>query len=730
MSQSELSTVLVVDDEVPILDALADLLEDDFLVLTASNAAEGLKLLGEHDVSVVLSDQRMPTMKGEEFLARVAERSIATRVLLTGYTDFEDLVQAVNRGHIYSFVSKPWSSVQLRSLVTRAVERFELERRLLQEKALLNLLMEHTPDLISIKDLEGRYLRLNRAYARALGNDDPEELIGSTDRELGRSLFDPRGQTAGKPEVREEIDVTVQANDSRRWYSTTRVVTPESSANEPLVVEISRDITERLETSFRLEEHAGRLEALNEELSRVSFIVAHHLQEPLRQIASFVSLLSRRELLKDGASEYIGYVREGVARAKSVMRDFSTYLDLFQPILKENASLARSALLARDLVLVSHPEIEVVIKGDAFVEGHSELLTRLIHSLLENSAIHGRSAHPVVVTITSEEGAALLCVEDRGPGIPEEDRERVLELFETNVSGVRTGLGLALCQRIAKQHDGKLWLESGLTEGLRVCVKLAVESYNVLAQDSSKSRDEIADGSPPGIERLEELEARLGQAKLFAATAAHDLNEPLRVISGYLNLLERREGAALTSEGREFLDFALKSSGRMRALIDNLLVYSVSGKSPKGELRKLDEVVGEVQSDLRSAIDESGGTIHAEPSLGTVVIWDVEGRQLLLNLLSNSLKYRSKRTPEIRVRVENRDNKCIVVVEDNGLGIPDESRSSIFEPFVRGDHEELQKGSGLGLATCARIVQGWGGQIWYEPGDGGGSRFLFTLPKL
>ncbi len=734
MNISAPPTVLIVDDEVSILEALEDLLEGDFQVVTATNGFDGLEVLDSQEIAVVLSDQRMPQMKGEEFLAKVAERSIATRILLTGYTDFEDLVQAVNRGHIYSFVSKPWSASHLYGLVKHAVERYQLQRGLLQEKSLLDVLMEHTPDLISIKDLQGRYLRLNRAYAKALGAQTPEELLGQSDQEWGRPLFvGGLGRpTDGLTEETPELDSTVKAEGSSRWYSTTRVVTPESSAGASFLVEISRDITDRLEAGRRLEEHSDRLQQMNEELSRVSYIVAHHLQEPLRSIGSFVNLLERKSLLKDGAQEYISYVEQGVYKAKTLMRDFSTYLELFQPISKDKISLARAAQHAWSQLSPIYPEAHICIQGEALMFGNPDLLSRLFHSLMENAIVHGECDYPIEVEISESESLVGITVDDRGPGIPQEDRKLVLTLFETRTSGTRSGLGLALCQRIAEQHDGKIWLESSPSGGLRVCVELA---QNSLPDDSdqtpSPSRASL-DGLREGRESdhdLKELEERLARVKSFAAAAAHDLHEPLRMVSGYLSLLDRREGEQLTENGREYLGFALSAAERMRALIDGLLVYSVSGRPSRGEYRGLDEVLEDVRADLQVALNECEGTLLLDASTRSVKIWNLEGRQLLSNLIANSLKYRSESRPEVQIRAEMLQDDFLVLVEDNGLGVSEDLRHTIFEPFVRGDHDELRRGTGLGLATCARIVTGWKGKIWCEARPTGGSRFLFTIPR-
>jgi PAS domain S-box-containing protein len=741
VTSNERPTILVVDDEQSILDALEDLLEDDFTILKATSGVEGLKLMDQHTVSVVLSDQKMPGMKGEEFLARVAASHVTTRVLLTGYTDFEDLVRAVNRGHIYAFVSKPWSPHQLRSLVRMAAERFDLERKLVHEKNLLDLLLEHTPDLISIKDSQGRYLRLNRAYARALGASDPEELLGRTDEELGGGLFPeaPERERRVLEQGDAEMDLTEKSCREPRWYSSTRVATP-SREVPPLLIGISRDITERLESNRQLERHAAQLQRMNQELSRVSFIVAHHLQEPLRWIGSFIDLLQRRNLLKDGAEEYIGYVHDGVQRAKSLMRDFSAYLDTQQPATRETVRLSGAIEAALSSLRAEHPEVAVRCQGDASIPGYPESLVRLFHSLLDNALVHGRPEEEVLITIEPRGGQVRVVIEDKGPGIPEEDHCRVFQLFETLETGSRSGLGLALCQKIVGQHGGKIWLENRESGGLRVIFTLSEErdpsTFPSLPQPAPEPPPRTPDPPPPPSTPVIQEEAsdtrlqeRLARMESFATMAAHDMSEPLRVIKGYLELLERREGASLSEAGTEYLGYAVNATKRMKALLDGLLTHAVSGRPVGGAPRPMHELLPEVLEDLAQAIREAQAEITIDRLPNQLLLGEVEGRLLLSNLIGNALKYRGQARPEISISAQPHGEGYLVEVTDNGIGVPRELAKAIFQPFVRGDHDRAYRGSGLGLATCDKLVKGWGGRIWCEERPEGGTRFFFTVPS-
>lgn len=601
MRPSERPVLLVVDDEPAILDALEDLLEDDFEVLKATSGSEGLKLLGSRSVSVVISDQKMPGMKGEEFLAAAAEGHVTTRILLTGYTDFDDLVRAVNRGHIYAFVSKPWSPHQLRGLVRAAAERYNL-------------------------------------------------------------------------------------------------------------------ITERLESNRRLQEHTAQLQRMNQELSRFSFIVAHHLQEPLRAIRGFTDLLQRRSLLREGAEEYVGYISQGVNRAKSLMRDFSIYLDLHEASQSRSVSLADAARSSITSLCSERSRVPVTLSGEATIQGHGELITQLFRALLDNALVHGDDEQEVTVTITSSPEEARVVIEDRGPGIPLEAQSRVFHLFETLESGSRSGLGLALCQKIVELHEGEIGLQNRAEGGLRVIFNLrSVQS------DPSPRAPKV-----PPVER--DLRERLARTEAFASTAAHDLREPLRMVKSYLTLLQRRESEGLSRTGKEYLDSCLSSATRMSTLLEACLAYARSGKPDLGQKTFLAQIVRDVLADHRAAIDEAEATIEVG-ELPPLQLPTAEAYQVLSNLLVNALKYRHSQRPlQIEIAAENREKETLVTVGDNGIGVPAEVAVEIFEPFKRGDHDGI-RGTGLGLATSRRIVKGWKGRLWCEPQSGGGTRFCFTVPS-
>ncbi|SFC74114.1 4TM region of histidine kinase [Halobiforma haloterrestris] len=225
--------------------------------------------------------------------------------------------------------------------------------------------------------------------------------------------------------------------------------------------------------------------------------------------------------------------------------------------------------------------------------------------------------------------------------------------------------------------------------------------------------------------QLEESNERLEQ---FAYAASHDLQEPLRMVTSYLQLLERRCGDDLDADGEEFLEYAVDGAERMRAMIDGLLAYSrVETRGEPLEPIDLEDVLEDVRKDLELRIEET------DTDLEVGELPRVEGdpsqlRQLFQNLLSNAIDYSGDEPPRIEVVAERDGEEWIVSVSDEGVGIGPEEQERIFEVFQRLHSHEEHPGTGIGLALCKRIVERHGGEIRVDSEPGEGATFSVTLP--
>lgn len=215
----------------------------------------------------------------------------------------------------------------------------------------------------------------------------------------------------------------------------------------------------------------------------------------------------------------------------------------------------------------------------------------------------------------------------------------------------------------------------------------------------------------------------------FAFIASHDLQEPLRMITLYAQLLGRSAADKLTEAERSYLTEMIGGADRMRRLIDDLLGYSRAGRElDAGQVVDVEEAVQRATELLASQITETGGTIEAQ-SLPAVKGDLVQITQVFQNLIGNALKYRRRDDQPLVLisAVQRSASHWLIKVEDNGIGVPSEFRDLVFVPFKRLHGREIP-GTGIGLALCRRIVEASGGKIWVESSSGGGSIFCFTLP--
>jgi PAS domain S-box-containing protein len=228
----------------------------------------------------------------------------------------------------------------------------------------------------------------------------------------------------------------------------------------------------------------------------------------------------------------------------------------------------------------------------------------------------------------------------------------------------------------------------------------------------------------------DELARSNAELQQFAYVASHDLQEPLRMIGSYTQLLERRYGEKLDSDAREFMDFIVDGATRMKQLIEDLLAYSRVGTRGK-ELRPVHAqgALDRALINLRAAIESSDAQITHD-ALPEVKADDTQLTQLLQNLIGNAIKFRKKdESIRIHVGVQDAGEEWRFSVSDNGIGIEPQYFERIFMVFQRLHTRDEYPGTGIGLAICKKVVDRHRGRIWVESVYGKGSTFVFTLPK-
>jgi signal transduction histidine kinase len=229
-------------------------------------------------------------------------------------------------------------------------------------------------------------------------------------------------------------------------------------------------------------------------------------------------------------------------------------------------------------------------------------------------------------------------------------------------------------------------------------------------------------------ERTRELSRMNEELRQFAYVASHDLQEPLRTVASYAQLLARRYRGKLDKDADEFIEYMVGGVTRMHTLLNDMLAYSRVTESKDRPLApaNLNAVVQSAMMNLDLTISENHANVHVD-ALPTVPGDEIQLTQVFQNLISNAIKYKADEPPRVAISSEAGADEWIISISDNGIGIDPQYADRIFGIFKRLHGRELP-GTGMGLAICKRIIERHNGRIWVEPNPDQGSKFCFTLP--
>ena len=224
-----------------------------------------------------------------------------------------------------------------------------------------------------------------------------------------------------------------------------------------------------------------------------------------------------------------------------------------------------------------------------------------------------------------------------------------------------------------------------------------------------------------------ELMRSNGDLEQFAHVASHDLQEPLRMVSSYAQLLAKRYKSRLDAEADEFIDFLVDGAKRMQRLIRDMLELSRVGRETREKNVNCEKILERALANLEAAIQENNATVTRD-HLPVVIADPTQLLQLFQNLIANAIKFHGEQPPGIYVSAMKSDVEWIFSVRDNGIGIDPQFNQRIFVIFQRLHGNREYPGTGIGLAICKKIVDGLGGRIWVESAPGKGATFYFSVP--
>jgi light-regulated signal transduction histidine kinase (bacteriophytochrome) len=232
------------------------------------------------------------------------------------------------------------------------------------------------------------------------------------------------------------------------------------------------------------------------------------------------------------------------------------------------------------------------------------------------------------------------------------------------------------------------------------------------------------------LQRAEELRLINKELEQFAYVASHDLQEPLRTVISYMQLIEKKYKNKLGEEGDEFIHYAVDGANRMHVLIKDLLTYSRLGTHlAPFEQVNVKEAIDIAMENLHKSITESNATIEIDEHLPEINGDGLQMTMLFQNLLANAIKFKNHEPPKIAINAVQNGTHWKFAITDNGIGIPNEYSQRVFVIFQRLHTRDKYPGTGIGLAICKKIVERHGGEIWIDSEVGKGSTFYFTVKK-
>jgi two-component system, cell cycle sensor histidine kinase PleC len=491
--------VLVVDDEPAILASVRDLLEDEFLVSTTEDPATALRMLEHEEVAVILSDQRMPGVTGDQFLKLAKERSQATRVLITGYSDIGALVRAVNGGHIYAYVAKPWDAMEFKLTVLRAAQHYQLLHDIQESEHRYRSLFEEAPVGYVEIDKNADVTAVNRAATALLGCSQSDlvgqcfsDLMSAASRETPEHNLNRLASTFADDVLEQDFirrdgeSLTLELHRSPILTNAGDLQGLRAAMLNITARKLAEQTSKKyaLELAIKNEELGHALQRANEAVALKSRFLAkmsHELRTPLNGI------IGLSEVLHDGlpgdlSQEQKEFVGDVLASGRHLLTLVNNLLDLECVELEKMAFSSEVVETARLLVEVrdvlrtvaadNHITISVMVDPSlSRVMTDPVRLRQIIYNFLSNAIKFSPAGGRVEVRAVPHQDASFRVeVTDMGPGIAPCRLSAVFDDFQQvevarKAPSQGAGLGLALTKRIVEAQGGTVGVRSILGEG-------------------------------------------------------------------------------------------------------------------------------------------------------------------------------------------------------------------------------------------------------------------------
>jgi PAS domain S-box-containing protein len=625
------------------------------------------------------------------------------------------------------------------------------------------------PAAITLSDKNGRWVDVNKSFSNLTGYTR-DELIGCTSNELNLINIKERNEYLSKSHVDgslydKEFEIQTKSGEKRIVISSTEII---QIVNKIMFITFVYDITKRRER-----------ENLNNALNNVnSYINSRYkyneiMQSSMREGTLAIGAESAVINIKEGDDWVVKFVYNFpsniIGQRKS---DSESSTSLYVASKKEAvafndaqndprvnvngmklhgvASLLVTPIIIKDKVqgiIAFYHHKKSVVFSDAQIDFANKLASSLSQAIvnaelfdnikkseekyhsLYSSMKEGLALHEIVYDTNKK--AIDYIIYDVNPAY-----EQILGLNRNDVLGKKAseiyGTGnppyINIYASVAENRKSEQF--EAYFEPMNKYFQISVISpekgkFATVFEDITKRKYDNKELT----RTMDELKRSNKELQQFAYAASHDLQEPLRMVSSFSQLLERRYKNRLDDDADEFIEFIVEGAQRMKNLIDDLLIYSrVTRKEKEFEEVELEKILIITLSDFSVSIKEQHVTITHD-TLPTIFADASQMGQVFQNLIGNAIKFHGKDDPKIHISVQEDLDGWTFVVKDNGIGIDKKHQKQIFEVFRRLHTRKEYPGTGIGLSICQKIIEGHGGKLWVDSTPGLGTTFYFTIPK-
>jgi PAS domain S-box-containing protein len=595
----------------------------------------------------------------------------------------------------------------------------QAEAALLNTEEKFRAMFESIHDAIEVMDLEGKFIEVNESAVRLLGFNNKKEMIGLkaidfvAEKDRERALeFTKKIFKQGNGGT---LEYTLLTKDGKEVEVDFSVTVLRDRNEKPIgFIGASRDVTERKLMEEELRKTAEELKAMFESMNDAVTVIdmATKIADANKAAIRLHGYRSKEEMLGLDATslisekdrdrvvkETIDAVKNGIPYEKRLcmlVRADGTEFD---------AAVSFSQLLDASGKLVGFLSLSSDITGRKRWEEQLQESEQKLRIMFE-STTDGIIVLDAKLTVVEVNDAAVRIFGHKSK--EEMVGKSGLEYMQSPPEGDEgKGPQVDISVSQLRDKDGKLYgfisVARDVTARKRIEAKLK--------------------------ETMDDLKRSNRDLEQFAYVASHDLQEPLRMVSSYTQLLKRRYGGKLGADADEFIEFAVDGANRMQGMIQALLAFSRVGT--RGNLfvpTEGETLVKKALLNLKAAIEDSSAVITHDP-MPTLSVDGIQIIQLLQNLIGNAIKFRGTEPPKIHVGLEDKGEDWLLYVRDSGIGLDMEFKERIFVIFQRLHTKGEYPGTGIGLAVCKRIVERHGGRIWVESEPGKGATFFFTIPK-